>query len=60
MPVDEVKDALDSLIAPVAEKHRDADAAKVDQLEGAVATVKMVLDQLQERADTRAEEQGAQ
>ena len=53
-------EALDALIAPAVEKYREADPDKVAQLEGAIATVHMVLDQLDERAATRAAEQGEQ
>ena len=52
-------DELDALIAPVIEKYEATDPTKVDQLRGAVATVKMVVEQLEERAG-KPDDQGAQ
>lgn len=52
----DIHEALDALIAPVAEKYRDADPEKVAQLEGNLDTVHMVVTQLDERAAVRAEE----
>lgn len=57
---DDVHEALDALIAPVLTKYREADPEKVGQLEGALATTHMVIQQLDERAAVRSDEQGAQ
>jgi hypothetical protein len=54
----EAHDALDAVVGPVNELFGGDDPEKVGQLTSAVATARMVIEQLYDRAEVRSAEQG--